>query len=382
MPLEDAHALLVGIARYQHVTDLSEAVLHDVSDLAALLVDPQQGGYAPGQVHLVPEPEATLDRLRHELADLAGRATSQSSVLIYFSGHGGRGTDGPGAGEYLLPVDARCESTAALEATALSGREFASAVAAISARKLVVVLDACHSGGVGELKAAGDVGFVPGLSEAYYHSLEAGRGRAILSSCRADEYAYVMPSARNSLFTQHLLNGLRGGASSDDGLIHICELYSYLQPRVSQEQPLQHPRFRADLEINFPVAMYPAGLRNPEPVDTQGYLYDAFISYVDQDPDATWVQQTLVPPLRAAGLRIALAGVSEDPGVPVVVGKERGITQSKRTIVVLSDAYLRDNAAMFEELLAQDVGLYDGTWRLIPIKFAELSRANLLPACL
>jgi len=35
---------------------------------------------------------------------------------------------------------------------------------------------------------------------------------------------------------------------------------------------------------------------------------------------------------------------------------------------------------MFEELLAQDVGLYDGTWRLIPIKFAELSRANLLPA--
>ena len=57
----------------------------------------------------------------------------------------------------------------------------------------------------------------PGLPDSYYERLAAGRGRAILSSSRDTEFSYLLSGASNSLFTQHLLAGLRGGIASEDG---------------------------------------------------------------------------------------------------------------------------------------------------------------------
>ena len=374
--MDDAHALVVGIANYQHVNRLPPTVLQDAQDVHDLLADPQRCGYPPGNVQLLLDDAATQAAIRQALANLAARSDLDSTVFCYVSSHGGRIESGPCAGEYLLPVDTAYTSAESVAQTAISGAEFTAALRAIPARKVVVAFDCCHAGGIGQPKDAA-VPEIKALPESYYDALKAGQGRAILASSRSSEYSWVLPGAPNSLFTHHLLAGLRGGISSDDGLVRIFDLFEYLQPRVTGDQPNQHPIFKAELEENLPVALYLGGQKGVVPRDEEGFRYDAYVSYVEQEPDAAWVWETLVPRLEEAGLRVAVSGDVEEPGVARVVNVERGIRQARRTVIVLSEAYLADNMADFENTLAQTMGVQEGTYRLLPVKIAPLGDDRL-----
>jgi len=110
----------------------------------------------------------------------------------------------------------------------------------------------------------------------------------------------------------------------------------------------------------------------------QDFEFDAYISYVDKDPDSTWVWDVLLPKLEEAGLHIAVSGDSARPGVPRVIEVERGIQRSKRTIIVLSENYLLDNMTTFESALGQSMGIQEGSYRLLPVKIMSLN-AIVLP---
>ncbi|MFZ1241752.1 MAG: caspase family protein [Anaerolineae bacterium] len=375
--LPNARALVIGIANYQAINSLPSTVLKDAQDMADLLVDQSVCGYARANVHLLLDGQATQAAIRQELASLAHGADADSTVLFYISSHGGRIESGPYAGEYLLPVDTRFASDQDLAETAISGTEFTAALRAIPAGKLLVVFDCCHSGGIGQPKDATAPAFKAGLPDSYYDALKAGRGRAILASSRSTEYSWVLTGDTNSLFTKHLLAGLRGGIAAEDGLIRIFDLFEYLQPRVTGDRKDQHPIFKAELEENFPVALRLGGQKTTVPRDEQGFRYDAYISYVDREPDATWVWDTLAPRLEAAGLRVAVSGDVETPGIARVVNIERGIRQAKRTVVVLSNAYLADNMADFENVLVQTMGIQEGSYRLLPVKCAAFDESQL-----
>lgn len=378
MPAMDrSYALVIGIANYEQINKLPSTVLKDAQDIHGLLVDPDHCGYPPDNVELLLDSQATQSALRQSLADIADCSDEDSIIFIYISSHGGRVESGPRAGEYLLPVDADYTSSKSLAQTAISGDEFTEALRAIPARKVMVVFDCCHAGGIGQPKDAAVSTLKTGFSESYYDALKQGRGRVILASSRSTEYSYVLPGADNSLFTQHLLAGLRGGIPSEDGLIRIFDLFEYLQPRVTGDQPKQHPIFKAELEENFPVALYLGGQKGVVPTDEQGFRYDAYVSYVDREPDATWVWDTLVPRLEDAGLRVAVSGDVEEPGVARVVSIERGLEQSRRTVVVLSEVYLADHIADFENVLAQTMGIQEGTYRLLPVKIAPVDETQL-----
>jgi hypothetical protein len=60
-----------------------------------------------------------------------------------------------------------------------------------------------------------------------------------------------------------------------------------------------------------------------------------------------------------------------------VVNTERGIQQAKRTLVVLSQAYLEDNMADFENVAAQSIGIEEGSYRLLPVKIGPIDEARL-----
>ena len=375
--MDNSYALIIGIADYLHVTKLPVTVRDDAQDVRDLLVDPLHCGYPPDNVRLLLDGQATREAILSALSELATRTHPASNLLIYISSHGGRVISGPHAGEYLLPVDTVLLSDEDLAMSAISGAEFTAVLKAIPARKALVVFDCCHSGGIGQPKDATASPIKAGLSDGYYERLAAGRGRAILSSSRDSESSYVLPAAANSLFTQHLLAGLKGGVASDDGLIRVFDLFEYVQPRVTHEQPDQHPIFKADLEENFPVALYTGGKKGVVTRDEEGFRYDAYLSYVDRDPDSAWVWETLIPRLEGEGLRVAVSGTSGDPGVPLIVNTERGIQQAKRTLVVLSQAYLEDNMADFENVAAQSIGIEEGSYRLLPVRIESIDEARL-----
>jgi Caspase domain/TIR domain len=375
--MENAHALIIGIAEYQHIASLPETVKNDATDIYNLLTDPQHCGYLPENVDLLLNAKATGEAVHQALIDLTARTNHDSVIFIYISSHGGRIPSGDYKGEYLFPTNVVAENDQSIAESAISGTELSTALSAISARKMVVIFDCCHAGGLSYMKDSNRVTFEKGLPDSYYQSLQTGRGRVIIASSRDTEHSHIFSGDRNSLFTKHLLAGLRGRVLSDDGLVHIFNLFEYLQPLVTGEEAQQHPVFKSDLEENFPIAFYIGGRKGKIPVDEEGFLYDAYISYVDQEPDATWVWETLVPRLEEVHLRIAVSADAEDPGVARVVGIERGIKQSRRTLVVLSPSYLADHLAAFENTLGQTLGIQEGTYRLLPVKIAQIDEKQL-----
>jgi hypothetical protein len=164
-------------------------------------------------------------------------------------------------------------------------------------------------------------------------------------------------------------------------LIHVFDVFEYVQPKVTVDQPNQHPIFKGQLEENYPLALYLGGKKGVVPrVDAErGYRYDVFISYAEEnDHDADWVWETLLPRLEEAGLEVAISDDVREAGVSRVVNIERGITQSKRTMIVLSPSYLEDNMAQFENVMAQTLGVQEGAARLVPV-IVEAFDTGLLP---
>lgn len=367
--LDNAHALLVGISRYESVNSLPKTVENDASEISRVLIDPNLGTYDPGNVSLLLSEEASRDRIEEWFLNTARDIDEDAIVFIYFSGHGAR--NDVDETSYLLPFDADVSTDELLVHTGITGQELASWLEAIAARKLMLVLDCCHAAGLS--KAAHPAGNLTiGIHTNELERLGAGIGRAVLSSSRATEESWVNEGAPNSVFTQHLVRGIEGGIATDDGLIRVFDLFEYAQTNTVKDQPNQHPVFRAELESNFPVVMRQAGTAKSAETDDEGFEYDAFVSYVDAGADADWVWNYLVPDLEAAGLRIAVSGDVEVPGVSRVTNAERGIRRSRRTIVVLSDRYMTDTMAGFQNELAQSMGIDEGTYRLLPVQFSTI----------
>jgi hypothetical protein len=266
-----------------------------------------------------------VDDLRRALLD-------NEPQIIHFSGHG--------AGEHGLALE-NSSGQMQLVSTESLVRLFKLFKDTIEC----VVLNACYSEAqaeaihqhvdyvVGMNKAIGDRAAIE-FAVGFYDALGAGRSYA-------DAYEF--------------------GCSAID-LEGIPEsLTPVLKSKNSQPSP-----------SNLPLPPKPPG------IDEKDFRYDVYISYVDEEPDATWVWDTLLPRLEQAGLRIAVSGDVETPGVARLINIEDGIAQSKRTIVVLSEAYLADNVAEFENVLVQTMGIQEGSYRLLPIKFTPID-PNRLP---
>ncbi len=369
--MENAHGLVVGIAKYRNINPLPDAVLADARDVHSVLTEPTLGAYSPANVTLLLDGEATRAAILGALTNLATVADDHATVFIFVSSHGGRIESGANAGEYLLPVDADYELDASLAATAISGAELTAALRAIKARKMVVIFDCCHAGGIGQPKAAGAPAFAP-IPDSYYATLAGGIGRVILASSRSDEYSYVLPGMPNSLFTHHMLTALRGAAPGPGGVIRIFDLFGYVQPKVTEDQPSQHPIFKAEVEDNFPVALHLGG-KSPEPAspaaarEADALPYDVFLSYRGVEPDRSWVRKKLEPALGAAGLQTFIDHRDFRLGEPLVLEMERAVEQSRYTLAVLTPAYEESSFTEIENVMADHLGLETKERRLLAV---------------
>jgi hypothetical protein len=372
MTLHDAHALSIGISRYQHIRALPE--VHDAGDVAAALIDPALGGYPPDHVATLLDEAATRDGILAALDELAGRTRNDSTVLFYFSGHGGRATEGDRDSYYLMPVDARA-TAARIARTAISGDDLSARLRAIRAARMTVILDCCRAAGIAEPKDVDldelDDVLSPDLPGSALSPLARGRGRVVLAASRADGYAYVVPGQRNGVFTHHLLEGLRGAAPGAGGVIRIFDLYHHVQQQVTRASRTQSPVFKAEVDENYPIALYrggaaPAIVVPPAPDDHQ---YDAFVSYHRASPaDRAWVEGKLVPRLEQQfKLRLCLRHRDFRPGHPLIREMERAIQRSRYTIAVFTPSYLEGRFEEFEALLAQHRLAESGIVRFLPI---------------
>src|SRR5262245_5738276 len=137
--IDNTHALVVGIADYANIRKLPR--VRDAEDLAAALVDPALCGYDPENVTALLDSDASRAKIRAGFEVLRERCDADSTVFLYFSGHGGQIREGANRGQYLLPVDVIFPTDEDLARTAISGAEFTTALNTIKARRLTIVLD-------------------------------------------------------------------------------------------------------------------------------------------------------------------------------------------------------------------------------------------------
>ena len=285
------HAVVIGVANYRNASPLPDAVLNDARDVAAVLKSNAYCGYDACNVHLLLDGDATLERIRAALASVAGTSGPDDTVVIFFSGHGARLGDPADPESVLLPVECDAQT---LGTTSLSEAEFSSALQRFAAQRLLVLIDACHSGGAGSFKGrrAGELPDL-GYSEKSLGRLAQGTGRVLIASSRASEESLVFSNARNSVFTSHLLDALRGRARTrGDGVIRVFEIFNHVSEMVKRKVPgRQHPVFKAsDLEDNFPVAL-----------DRGGVKSDGSASVSGADPEVWSQLGEIMPDLYPAG---------------------------------------------------------------------------------
>lgn len=249
------YALLIGVGADLPVTVKDATVLHD------LLIDPARAGYREAQVVLLTETKAYRQNLLTAFDRLIQQVENdpEATVIIYFSGHGGKfHLPGQPSEYFLVPYgyDSACH-----QETALSDQEFTSKIEAIKARKLVVLLDCCHAGGVPALKGDEATFEKAPVPPGLLNILQAGSGRVVIASSRENEYSYT--GTPYSVFTACLIEALSGKAAiKKDGLARILDILAYVFDQVPQRtSEKQHPFVNKvlNLDDNFPLCYYAGG---------------------------------------------------------------------------------------------------------------------------
>lgn len=242
-------AVSVGIANYWDLPELTCAT-NDAKDF----VDVLKSGTTHPETRLLTNTDATRESILKELTWLANSAGRFDTAIVFFSGHGGR-SSGADSQAYFCPVEA---SLLNLEQTCITSDELSGALRAIKSERLIVMLDACYSGGIGEPRRR-SVGVPLGLNSLDVNALIEGTGRVILAASRPDEPAWELSGMRNGLFTSYVLRALRGEVARADGSIWASDVFSYVSRCVRQYR-CQRPYQKAVGE-DFVVMVQKSGTR-------------------------------------------------------------------------------------------------------------------------
>jgi uncharacterized caspase-like protein len=231
VPGANCHGLIIGINEYQdpRIPKL-RFTRADAKSFYEHLVDPARSGFPPSNVRLLENEEATRKNIERAISGwLFRNATQESTVVVFFAGHGGlesdkTGSEKDGIAKYLMPWDADVED---LFASALSSVRFQELLSTIRAQRLVVFMDACYTGGI--TKGGRDVGIV----ESPFRRIAEGRGRIVIASAHPSQRSWEDEALGHGIFTYHLMEALQGKADiDDDGCVSVMEIFRYLQDTV------------------------------------------------------------------------------------------------------------------------------------------------------
>jgi tetratricopeptide (TPR) repeat protein len=102
-----------------------------------------------------------------------------------------------------------------------------------------------------------------------------------------------------------------------------------------------------------------------KPSMPQAFAYDVFLSYSSEDRE--WVRGELLPKLKAAGLRVCIDFLDFRVGAAIVQEVERAILESRKTLLVLTPAYLESQWAELEGVMLQTLDPGNRELRLVPV---------------
>ncbi len=234
-------AVVIGISNYRdsRIVPLRYAS-KDARSFYDWLISTSGGKYPPSNVRLIINEEATGQNIKEALFNWLGKALAEDLVIIYFAGHGSPQSPDQPNNLFLLPYDTQYDNVAA------SGFPMWDIETAfkrfIKAKKVVVIADACHSGGVGQSfdvarRSDRSIEINP-ISASFQNLSQIGDGIAVISASDEKQFSQegMTWGGGHGVFTYSLLKGLQGDADyNKDGRVTLGELIPYLSEQVRRE---------------------------------------------------------------------------------------------------------------------------------------------------
>lgn len=216
-------ALVVGLGRYREkaIPGVKYAA-RDAEVVARYLQN--LGGVTAENIKILTDDTATKSDLEAYIEDwLPRRVTPESTVFIYYSGHGAPETTGKDA--FLVPFEGHPDFPSKLYPLS---RLYA-ALAKLPAKAIVVMLDSCFSGAEG--RGVRQLGARPLVTAPEASGLDPRI--VVLAGATGTQITSDYDKGEHGLFTYYLLRGMRGDADANrDGAVTLGELYPFVKRSV------------------------------------------------------------------------------------------------------------------------------------------------------
>lgn len=299
-------------------------VAQDAKTLAKVLSDPETC-----QFSVTTLVDQGFLAVRREIARICRESSEGDTLLIYYSGNGMRGEDGS---LYLVVADTEQEY---LYATSLDAEFILGELRRSSCRRIVVLIDTCHSGSFFENNRG-----IP-------------NGLLAITSCGADETSADTPEG--GAFTVAVCAGLKNAAADNDGdgRISLDELYDFVRARLEQRGGFGTPQ-----KWVWNV---------PEPIYLTNAFRHVFVSYAREDLEEA---RYLAKALEAEGFPVWL----DLEGILSGSWKERVMQSLRRTravVMLLTPSSLRSEAVKKELDFASRTKI-----PIIPVQVATVEFAD------
>jgi hypothetical protein len=229
-------AVVVGISEYANkaIPPLRFAD-RDAQSIADFLQKPEAGSFQPDHMRVLINKDATLANLKEALVEFLAQAIDKDLVMIFFAGHGAPDPARP-TNLYLLTYDtdlSRPGTTAypMWDLQTLLTRQ-------LTAKRVVVFSDACHSGGISLDFATRGVNTTESnqVNQVLADLARTKEGIVIFTASAAGEVSKEYPDLAHGVFTYYLLEGMKGEADlNNDYTVTINELMQYVEDQVKRK---------------------------------------------------------------------------------------------------------------------------------------------------
>jgi WD40 repeat protein len=241
------YVLAIGISDYNSPDLKLGFASKDAGDFATAIYKQKGTLFSDVLIKKLIDKGAAKDSITDGL-DWIQRQTGQKDVaMIFYAGHGINDNNGV---FYMLPVAADLER---IRTTCLNFEELKQTVSSI-AGKVVVFIDACHSGNVMGSSRRG----VADINAMVNELSSTENGAITFTSSTGKEFSLEDPAWGNGAFTKAVIEGLSGMAAiSGKNKITTKSLDAYISERVKElTKGRQHPTSVTPPNVpDFPIAV-------------------------------------------------------------------------------------------------------------------------------
>ncbi len=228
VPGSTCHILAVGINEYENQALNLNYAKTDADSFAKQMKKQGETIYANVKLHQIYDRDATKENILQRINQLRDQVSMNDVFVFYYAGHGSI-VDNK---FYLVSSGAsRLYDSDKIDEFGIEANVLQQAMLEIKALKQLIIMDACQSGGAGEILLQRGA-----PEEKAIAQLSRSSGIHVMASAGSEQYATEFESLGHGLFTYALLKGLSGEAdgSPQDGKVTIYELKGYLDDQVPE----------------------------------------------------------------------------------------------------------------------------------------------------